>query len=75
MPVEDILSPAAIQIHINLYLSLIQQVQQLGQRLTIPSATKRVLQVIMRVNHREARLIDLSLFQNNLRFRVEVHQS
>ena len=59
---QDILPPAAIQIDVYLYLCLIQSLEKQGYLFFIPSPAKWISQVVMDIDHREARLDNFRLF-------------
>ena len=58
MMLEDVFSPATIQVDIMPYIRFVEPIKQLLQRLSIPSAAERFSKMVMCVDHREQRFIN-----------------
>jgi hypothetical protein len=56
--VQNLLTPAAVEVDIHAHIGLVERVEQLADRPLAPAAAEIRAKVIMRVDHREARPCD-----------------
>ena len=74
MAFQDLLSPAAIQIHVMCDTCFIEQVQQFAKRLMIPSPAEGFREMIMRIDNREPRPVNQGCFGHKLGLRAKVFE-